>query len=74
MSDNELSILSERINQLVNLAAFQIIESRQTLTEKIVILGGLGLDRNQIASICGTTPAVVSVRLSEARKPKRAKK
>jgi hypothetical protein len=43
-----------------------------TLSERVPLLYRLGLDRKQIAVVCDTSPAVVSVRLAEARrKPKR---
>ena len=59
-----------------SLAAIALRLSRSSLkTDKARIhyLQGLGLDRNHIAAILGTTPATVSVRLSEKRsgKPRR---
>ncbi len=52
------------------LAAIALRVSRSQLkTDKARIhyLQGLGFDRNDIAGILGTTPATVSVRLSERR-------
>lgn len=53
-----------------SLAAIALRLSRSTLKtdkERIHYLKGLGLDRNDIAGILGTTPGTVSVRLSEKR-------
>jgi hypothetical protein len=38
------------------------------LRERAPLLHGLGLDRTQIARVCGTSPEVVSVRLAEAKR------
>ncbi len=40
---------------------------KKTDRSRIQFLQALGLDRNEIAGILGTTPATVSVRLSESR-------
>jgi hypothetical protein len=40
------------------------------LGERVPILHRLGLDRNQIARVCGTTAEVVSVRLAESKRKK----
>lgn len=56
-----------------SLAAIALRVSRSQLkTDKARIhyLQGLGFDRNDIAGILGTTPATVSVRLSERRSGK----
>lgn len=53
-----------------SLAAIALRLSRSSLKtdkERIHYLEGLGLDRNDIAGILGTTPGTVSVRLSEKR-------
>ena len=52
------------------------------ISKRAVLLASAGLDRSSIAAICGTTPAVVSVRLAEgrrrpskgARRPNKAKR
>lgn len=41
--------------------------------QRIDYLGGLGLDRNEIAEMLRTTPGTVSVRLSQKR-PKRTRR
>lgn len=43
-------------------------EKLQTDAERATFLNGLGLDRKEIASLLGTTPGTISVRLSEAKK------
>jgi len=43
-----------------------------TITESAVLLSRAGLDRQEIARVCGTTPDVISVRLAESKRPKKA--
>lgn len=70
MSDEILSEISKKIDHLVLLSAANSIKGLKP-NDSILLLGEIGLDRNLIARIVGTTPATVSVRLSEA-KAKRA--
>ena len=42
------------------------------MSERAPLLHRLGVDRNTIAVVCNTTPAVVSVRVAEARRVGRA--
>ncbi len=71
MSDKTLSQISAKLDTLVLLAATNTVKGVKP-NEAIVLLGDLGLDRNVIARIVGTTPATVSVRLSEAKARKAA--
>jgi DNA-binding NarL/FixJ family response regulator len=64
--DKKLSLIIKLLGQLV------IAETSQT--EAIVKLNRLGLDRNSIAEIMGTSPQAVSVRISEAKRKKKSKK
>jgi CRP-like cAMP-binding protein len=60
-----------------SLAAIAMRFSRSHLkTDKARIhyLQGLGFDRNEIAAILGTSPATVSVRLSERRSGKQTRR
>ena len=66
MTDDILNEISTRMDQLVLLAAANAVRGLKP-NEAIVTLGEIGLDRNLIARVVGTTPATVSVRLSEAR-------
>lgn len=66
MSDDILSEISAKLDHLVSLSAMNAVKGLKP-NEAIVILGEIGIDRNLIARIVGTTPATVSVRLSEAK-------
>ena len=66
MSDEILSQISTKLDHLVSLSAIKAVKGLKP-NEAIVILGDIGIDRNLIARIVGTTPATVSVRLSEAK-------
>jgi hypothetical protein len=72
MSDEILQKISAQLDHLVLLSATNAIKGLKP-NEAIVVLGEIGLDRNAIARIVGTTAATVSVRLSEARARKKGK-
>jgi hypothetical protein len=55
------------LDTILRVVAWSAVDGR-TLTESARFLSRLGLDRNQIAAICDTTPQTVSVRLSEAKR------
>lgn len=65
------SNIEEKLDQLITLMAVQAVSGIETMNEKILFLNKIGIDRHQIAVACGTTPATVSVRLSEAKKEKK---
>jgi hypothetical protein len=74
MSDDGLNKISEKLDQLIALAALNIVKGMKP-TEAILVLGSAGIDRNLIAQITCSTPQTVSVRLSEAKaKMKSSKK
>lgn len=70
MSDEILQEISEKLDHLVLLSATNIARGLKP-NEAIIVLGDIGLDRNVIARIVGTTAATVSVRLSEAKARKK---
>jgi transcriptional regulator len=72
MSDELLQEICEKLDHLVLLTSASTVKGLKP-NEAIVILGEVGLDRNVIARIVGTTAATVSVRLSEARARKKGK-
>jgi len=70
----KLSELSRKIDVLIQVVA--VTSRKETIEEKtkkeqIKILSDLGLSRNLIALIVGTTPETVSVRLSEGKAKKK---
>ena len=65
-----LKRLDERLDVLTTVMAAQIGPDLP-LTARVPLLSRLGLDRGQIAKVCGTTPEVVSVRLAESRRKKK---
>lgn len=74
MTGSDMNALISRMDQLIRLVGFQIGERYETVGEKALVLDRMGLDKKQIALICGTTPNAISARLLEAIKPKKAKK
>lgn len=71
MSDQVLTEISQKLDQLVSLVAASTVKGMKQ-SEAILFLGAAGLDRNLIAQILGTTPGTVSVRLSQAKSSKTA--
>lgn len=65
--------LADKLDQLIILMAAQAVANLETMGEKIRYLGKIGLNRNQIALACGTTPGTVSVQLSKAKAKERKK-
>jgi hypothetical protein len=60
------------ISRSLGVIAMRVSRSQlKTDAARIKYLQGLGFDRNGIAGILGTTPATVSVRLSESRSGKK---
>jgi len=68
-SDDIFREMVAKLDQLVMLASTSAVRGLKP-NEAISILGQIGLDRNVIAQIVGTTPDTVSVRLSEAKSRK----
>lgn len=75
----KLDELSAKVDALIQVVAItsrkEIIFKGKTKTDQIKELSDLGLSRNVIASIVGTTPETVSVTLSKLKaKKKKTKK
>lgn len=70
MSSQGNEELGKKLDQLIVLTAMALTATVEKKTEKILMLGQAGLDRNIIAKLCGTTPHSVSVVLSAAKKGK----
>lgn len=71
--DAELARLEKKLDTLIAVLAAQV-GADLPLSERAPLLHRLGLDRSQIARVCGTAPQVVSVRLAEARRQGRLRK
>ena len=74
----KLDGLNKKIDVLITVTAIGIQRDKlfegKTQKDQIIELDKLGLSRNIIALIVGTTPLTVSVTLSNMRKEQRAKK
>lgn len=66
----DMKLILERLDQLIRLLASNTIKGMNK-TKAISALGAVGLDRNLVAKIVGTTPLTVSVTLSEAKRRKK---
>ncbi|MCH7806273.1 MAG: hypothetical protein IH995_03915 [Proteobacteria bacterium] len=60
--------LADKLNQLIILTASQAVSGMETTREKAIFLAKLGLDRNQIALACNSTPGSISVEISNAKR------
>ena len=73
----KLDILAEKLDILTTVTAVSMQQEKlfkgKTQKEQIKLLAKMGLDRNVIALMVGTTPLTVSVTLSRFRKKKKAK-
>jgi hypothetical protein len=67
LSGSDLAELNRQIGVLIALTAAQVGPA-MSLAERAPLLHRLGLDRVEIARVCGATPEVVSVRLAEAKR------
>lgn len=67
MTPEQERVLSEKLDALLLLTAAQV-GANLSLSERAPLLSRLGLDRHQIARVCGTNADVVSVRLAEAKR------
>ena len=81
MTEDQFKILAESLKNLeaksdqqITLLAIQAVAGLETTKEKIAFLAKIGLDRNQIAQACNTTPGTVSVQLSQAKAKAKGKK
>ena len=77
-NDDSENRVVELLEQAVNLLGILVTrgspDSQATQSEHILLLASAGLQPKSIADLLGTTPATVSVRLSEAKKNKLGRK
>ena len=71
--DHKLQQLERKLDTLIRLVA-STVGVGLSIGERAPLLQRAGLDRNSIAAVCNTTPAAVSVRLTEAKRKKPARK
>jgi len=67
MEEFELKLL-ERLDMIVRLLGLKVGEDL-SVGKRATLLSSAGLSRQAIADICQTSPAVISVRLAEAKRP-----
>jgi hypothetical protein len=67
MNQQEAERIETKLETILRVLAWSAVDGK-SLVESVEILSRLGLDRNQIAAVCDTTPLTVSVRLSEAKR------
>ena len=74
----KLDDIATKLDTLIQLVAFssqrETILKGKTKKEQIKILARLGLSRNVIALLVGTTPETVSVRISEMKKEEKTER
>jgi len=66
MDEKQLEILSKKLDVIIALLALGKIGNRSK-SDSILLLSQFGLDNSTIASIVGSTPGTVAVRISEAK-------
>ena len=74
MDEKKIQELMENLDTIKRLLAHQVSQAHDTLETKAHVLSSLGLKPKEIASVCGTTPATISVRLAEAKKKSKKKR
>lgn len=67
VNHSDIEKLTEQLDVLTTVMA-SLVRPDLPLRERAPLLSGLGLNRNQIARVCGTSPEVISVRLAEAKR------
>jgi len=67
MEEDVAKRIETKLDAIVRLLAAPLVQGK-TVTQAVQALGSLGLPRSDIATICNTTPAAVSARLSEAKR------
>ena len=72
MSEKQFQMLIDKMDALIKITALNVLKDKSK-TEQIKILADLGLGRQEIASMVGTTPLTVSVTLSQMKKKSKAK-
>lgn len=78
MSEQTLQRIEAKLDTIVRLIGSRVIEGGslegKNQSEKIKVLGNLGVERNLIACILGTTPETVRVTLAKAKRGPKNKK
>ena len=69
MNKTQFETLIQKLNALIRLTALNVLKNKSK-KEQIKILADLGFERQEIASMVGTTPLTVSVTLSQMKKKK----
>ena len=69
MEDKQFKSLSKKLDAIIALLALDKF-SDKSKSDSILLLSQFGLDNSTIASILGTTPNTVAVRLLESKKAK----
>jgi len=71
MTDQKFGEIEEKLDIIIKLLSLPLIEGK-TKTDSIIFLSQMGFNRNIIANIVGASPEVVSTRISESKKDKKA--
>ena len=69
MPDSEVQEVSRKLDTLIRLLAFSLIEGRKK-KDQLLLLSKAGFQPRHIAEMLGTTPNTVRVALSNIRKRK----
>lgn len=74
MDEKLVQEMMTTLDTIKYLLAHQVSQAHETLETKAIVLSSLGLKPKEIATICGTTPATISVRLAEAKRKSKKKR
>jgi len=69
MDEKQFQIPSRKLDAIIALLAIDNLGDKSK-SDNILLLSQYGLDNSTIASIVGSTPGTVAVRISEAKKTK----
>lgn len=74
INDKQFSELMDRLGVISKLLAWNILQGKETLTQRAVALSSMGLERKDIAWLLDEDPDLISQTLYQAKQAKGSKK
>ena len=68
MDEKMMKELNATLDTIKSLLAHLVAQAHETLEIKAAVLSSAGLKAKEIATVCGSTPKSISVRLAEAKR------
>jgi len=74
ISNKQFSELMDKLSVISKLLAWNILQGKETLTQRAVVLSSMGLERKDIAWLLDEDPDLISQTLYQAKQAKGSKK